>query len=196
MKKILIILLTLGLTHTAFSQIEKTSYKILDEIRSDYGELFSTKTATLIYRLVIINNLSSDQEIVGIEVEVFSSELLATGGSIGFSNFGRIWGASTNLNLQQLNRQGLIFLKIEDALEAFNFLNDYFVKIHSKNPEFYENYKVTVNEEMEMGYFYETKENAWKFFTSVNGIIYSMDIIEGVQLLSALGKFTRDNIKP
>jgi hypothetical protein len=129
---------------------------------------------------------------VGIEVEVSSSELQATGGSLGFSNFGRIRGSSASINFQKLSNQGLMFLKIEDALDAFNFLNDYFVKIHKRNPIYYENYKVTINEQIEMGYFYEIKSNSWKFFTSVDGVIYSMDINEGVKLLTALGKFARN----
>jgi hypothetical protein len=178
-------------TLVSYSQIKKFEYKVMDEINTTYTQFLSTKTATLYYRLVSITNLDTDSTIIGIEVEVLGTELQTRGLSLSFSNFSSLWGTSAGINFEKLNYGGLIFISIEEALNAYDFLNEYFTKIYNTNPKFYENYKITINDNMEIGYFYEVGSNTWKFFTSVSNNIYSTEIMEGIELIKKFGEFAR-----
>jgi len=194
MKKIFIVSLTIILLSTpVFSQVEKIEYKIIDEINKTYNQFLGSKSATVTYRLVTIKNLTNDSIITGIEIEVSTEDQQAVGSSVSLSSFGGGWGTSASLMFEKLNEAGFVFITIEETNEAFNFLNEIFPKIVSTKPDFYELYKININEVLEMGYFYDTKLKVWKFYTQVNNAIYDIEVMEGIDLLKKLRDF--GNIK-
>jgi len=191
MKK-LVFLIPILFCQLSFAQIEKTEYKVLDEFSKSYTPFWEAKSVNIKFKLVSIRNLATSQQVYGIEVVVFSvaSELKLT--SLSFTNFSKLWSSSSVLAYDILNvGGGIVFISLDEALLAFNFLNEQFTRIIYTKPEFNENYKVTVNKFMEMGFFYDEDRKTWKFFTSVYDGIYEIDINEGIEVIQKFKEFAR-----
>ncbi len=192
MKKLtLVTVIIFLLINQSFAQIEKTKYSVIDEISRTYRQLFvDAKTVEVHFRLVSIENLVNEEILFGIEIEVNSSELKSISNSLSFYNYSDLWDFSINTAYEKLNRNGVILLDPAEALEAFDFLNERIGKTLNTAPTFYESHKISINERIEMGYYYDKKNGKeWRFFTSIDDIVFETEVMKGIDLIKKLREF-------
>lgn len=198
MKYILLLLFLLFIPSLGFCQtdsdwgednldIVKTEYTQLDKISRSFNPLFGSSSGSIEFILVKLVNLSSEEVIYGVEVNIdrIDKEIISRG--IGFSSIGSLWGASSIVTARNLSSAGHIFLLREDVENVISFLNDV-VGATGIEQDNYKVYTISLYNSFELGMLYD---GSWSFIFNIDNASYSLEKSEGMQMLQKLNEFMK-----
>lgn len=186
----------------AYSQVDQVKYERLDQIKKKYSSIFSNKSASIEFNHVEISNLDNGEIIKGVEVFVYSSKTEIVGSSLAFANLGNIWGSSVGVTTNNINKEGYIFLTANNLQQIQGFINKA-IAATGQQQDNYILYKLTLNEKLELGMYYDPESNEmdlpqnekWKFYVTINTATYTGDYDEGIELLRKLNSYRKAILK-
>ena len=203
--KILIstLLIVVGLNKSTsqdkLNSIQKVKYTILDSDSKSFRPLFGTKSDEIIFNLIELKKLKTDSIIYGVEVNLKTSESVATGSysssSIAFADGGSLWGFSSGTIYNDFKKSGYIILDKTDVSNIINFLNEIIGEAR-KPQEKFTLYKITVRDNFQIGMVYDPDDyyhidNKWDFIFKTNDAVFRMKYDKGYALLLTLSKFNK-----
>ncbi|MCF8302813.1 MAG: hypothetical protein K9I94_06010 [Bacteroidales bacterium] len=201
-RAIIIMALFLVNSSIAYSQVDQVKYERLDQIKKKYSSIFSNKSASIEFNHVEISNLDNGEIIKGVEVFVYSSKTEIVGSSLAFANLGNIWGSSVGVTTNNINKEGYIFLTANNLQQIQGFINKA-IAATGQQQDNYILYKLTLNEKLELGMYYDPESNEmdlpqnekWKFYVTINTATYTGDYDEGIELLRKLNSYRKAILK-
>jgi hypothetical protein len=174
------------------AQIVKTKYTIIDQVDANYQKKWFSEKYSITFKLINLDFLDTAYSIQGVEVEIRNSKNEQVGNSFSFSNFGHSYGFSGGAIYQKVNETGFVFLNKENLFEFKKFFNN-LMGATLKNPDKYTMYKLTLNDRLDIGIFFDPKTQyspSWSFFINVDNAVYETDYESGKMIIIKLSSFS------
>ena len=198
---VILILFTSIFNITLFAQKEtenleeynviKTKYTVLERESKSFRSFFGSKSGQISFDLIELKNLSIDETILGVEINIETSEIEKASSSIAFANVGNLWGVSSSVTYNNIQNSGYIFLDKNDLETIINFLNEIIVATGQAQEKF-TLYKISIKEQFELGMVYDNKSvetNKWGFIFTTNESTYRLNYPDGIEMLRSLSKY-------
>ena len=173
------------------NNVIKTKYTVLESESKSFRSFFGSKSGQISFDLVELKNLSIDETILGVEINIETSEIEKASSSIAFANVGNLWGVSSSVTYNNIQNSGYIFLDKNDLETIINFLNEIIVATGQAQEKF-TLYKISIKEQFELGMVYDNKSvetNKWGFIFTTNESTYRLNYPDGIEMLRSLSKY-------
>ena len=177
------------------NDIIKTQYTVLDEVSKSYRSFLGSRSGEIRFELIELKNLTTDELILGVEVNIQAQETEQTSSSIALGSVGSIWGVSSGATYRNLQQSGYIFLNGKDLETILEFLNDV-IGATGIVQDAFTLYSISIRQQFEFGMMYDpesSEQNKWAFTFTVDNSTYSVDYQEGISMIRTLTRF-RDYI--
>ena len=178
------------------SEITKTQYIVLDESSKKYRSFLGSQSGEISFKLVEIKNLTSDEFIMGVEINIQAQEREQVSSSFALGSFGSLWGSSGGATFRNIERSGHIFLDENDLDRVLDFL-DSIIGDTGQQQDRFTAYSISIRERFEFGMVYDPEsrnENKWSFTFTADNSTYNLDYLDGISTIKDLSRF-REHIR-
>ena len=172
-------------------EIVKTQYTVLDESSQRYRSFWDAKSGEIRFKLVEIKNLTTDELIMGVEINIQAQETEQVSSSVAFGSIGSIWGSSARATFRNLERSGYIFLDESDLDRVIDFLNN-IIGATGQQQDGFTAYSISIRGQFEFGMMYDPEsmdQNKWSFTFTADNSTYNLDYHDGISALKDLARF-------
>lgn len=204
MRTVLFTVLTLTLSTAVCAQpetrfdssaISRIQYERLDRYEQDRATLLTGDRASVSFNFIKLTNLTSDQTLRGVEVNISKKETQSMGGSIALAAVGGMFGASSSVTYRRIRDSGYIFLRPKDVSEVLKFLESVIGNIGRKQPNRFQIWKISIQDGFELGMMYDPEKPEtgkgtspsnrprWTFIVTASGATYELDYAQGLDLV-------------
>lgn len=173
--------------NTTETNVVKTEYTRLDQITKSFAPLFGNSRGNIEFILVELVNLTTDERILGVEIQVERTDREVLARSMAFSNVGSLWGSSSSVTARNLSKEGYIFLIKEDLDIIINYLNEIVGALGQEQDKF-KAYSMTLYDKFELGMLYD---DSWSFVIKVDNASYKLDYQNGIEMIKKLSSYRR-----
>gem|GEM_PF-5074422 len=190
--------------------VTRIEYTRLDQIRKSHSAFLFGSSGHIVFKLVRLRNMTTDENLYGVEIEIDRSEDKVAATTLAFGNLGSLWGSSAGVTMQNIRRRGYIFLGREDLKHVISFLNEVIGSTGREQDKFLL-YKIALPGGFEMGMMYDIdgEESAmptsrgarrravrkvstkWKFIFTADSVSYTMGHQDGIEMLQRLNNFSQ-----
>ena len=176
-----------GQNDGSFQNVIRTEYIQLDKISRNFYTFLGSSRGSIEFVLVEIVNLSTDEKILGVEVNIARTDTEVMSYSIGFSNIGSFWGTNSNVTARNLKNSGHILLLLEDLEIVIDFLNSIAAAVGRAQDKF-KVYSVSIYDSFQLSMIYD---RGWEFAFQVDSAHYKINFDDGIAMLRKMNEFKR-----
>lgn len=169
------------------ANVIKTEYTRLDKISKDFAPLFGSSNGKIEFILVEIKNLSTSEELMGVEIQIERTDTEVISRSIGFANIGSLWGSNSKITARNFSREGYILLLKDDLKIVMDYLNQ-IIGATGQAQDKYKSYSLSLYDKFELGMLYDED---WYFVVSVENTTYRLNYREGLEMFMKLDEFSK-----
>lgn len=165
----------------------KTEYTQLDKISRSFYSFLGSSRGRIEFILVEIVNLSTDEKILGVEVNIDRTDTEVMAYSLGLSNIGSFWGSSSSVTARNLTNSGHILLLHEDLKIVIDFLNSVAGAIGIQQDKF-KVYSVSIYDAFQISMIHD---RGWEFAFQVDSAHFKINFDDGIAMLRKMIEFKR-----
>lgn len=176
-----------GQSDEGYQNVIKTEYSQLDKISSNFYSFLGGSRGQIEFILVEIVNLSTDEQILGVEVNIDRTDTEVVSYSLGFSNIGSFWGSSSSITARNLTNSGHILLLHEDLEIVIDFLNSVAGAVGIQQDKF-KVYSVSIYDAFQLSMIYD---RGWEFAFQVDSAHFKINFEDGLAMLRKMNEFKR-----
>lgn len=183
------------------SAVSRIQYTRLDQLEKDRARIFGGERASIRFNFIRLKNLTTEQTLRGVEINITRRDQKRVGGSIALAAVGSMFGVSSSVTYRRIQESGYIFLRPTDMGEVVSFLNQVVGNL-GREQEQYQVWKISIQEGFELGIKYDPDQAiadrvresardrpAWKFIVSASDATYQLDYEDGMEIIRTLSEW-------